>query len=172
MSLTMRPRGADDTACEHLSTSGPSRETTRERGAIGLLLMGFVAILVSVVLVGIDTTSLHLARIETLNASDAAARGAADALSDDSYYGTQDAALDPAAVDVAARDALARQVPSSRIGAWQVTTATRSGDGRQATVVVTSQVRFGVSQLVRDHLGQASITVESTARGGDARPQP
>ena len=146
------------------------RRSTGERGGIGLLLMGFVAILTSLLLVGIDTTSLYLARIETLNAADAAARGAADEFSEDGYYGGLETVLDPGAVDRAARESLARQVPSSRIEAWEVTRATPTGDGQQATVRVTSRPRFAVTGLVRGYVpGGATITVESTARGGSGQ---
>ena len=104
------------------------------------------------------------------NAADAAARGAADEFSEDGYYGDQETLLDPGAVDRAARESLARQVPSSRIEAWEVTRATPTGDGQQATVRVTSRPRFAVTGLVRGYVpGGATITVESTARGGSGQ---
>ncbi|WP_462417879.1 pilus assembly protein TadG-related protein [Kytococcus sp. Marseille-QA3725] len=144
------------------------RRRDPEEGGTALLLMGFVAILASLLLVGVDTTSLYLARIETLNATDAAARGAADAISDDAYYEQEVTVLDPAEVDRAAHRALAEQEPSSRIAAWQVVSAAPTGDRRQATVRVTSEVHFPVTDLVRGWVpGGTTITVESTARGGD-----
>lgn len=154
--------------------SGAHRSaSSRENGGIGLLLVGFVAILVSLVLLGIDTTSLYLARIETLNAADAAARDAADEISDDSYYGQQETVLDPAAVDAAARRSLARQQPSARIATWQVVSATPTDGGRSATVTVTSQVQVPVTDLVRGWIPEGTaITVESTARGAQAASQP
>lgn len=145
--------------------AGP-RHDRSEHGGMLVMLMGFVAVIVSMVMVGIDSTNVYLARIETLNVADAAARGAADALSEEGYYADVDAPLDPQQVQREARDAMERQVPSRRIEAWTLDAATPSGDGRQATVRVTSQVHFPVTDVVRAWVPHGTtVTVESTARG-------
>lgn len=154
---------ADDLATEQ----PPDRnEEAGERGSLAMLLLGFVAIALGVLLVGIDATAGQLARIETLNAADAAARDAADEVSEDAYYGGEGALLDPVGADAAARGSLAAQLPSSRIEGWQVDHTTVGPDGRSATVQVTAQVHFPVTGFVRAHaLGSHTVTVASTARG-------
>ncbi|SNC72031.1 hypothetical protein SAMN05445756_1699 [Kytococcus aerolatus] len=150
---------------------GPGADPLRddpagERGSLAVLLLGFVAIVLGLLLVGVDATAGQLARLETLNAADAAARDAADELSEESYYGTGPHRLDPAVADTRARGSLARQVPSSRVRSWQVDRTTVEADGVTATVHLSARIDFPVTGFVRAHLlGDPVIRVTSSARG-------
>ncbi|WP_083663945.1 pilus assembly protein TadG-related protein [Ornithinimicrobium sp. CNJ-824] len=111
-----------------------------EAGQVSILLVGLVAVALSVVLGVVGVTSVQLARIHLLDAADAAALDASDALDEATAYSSgvgSGVPLTSAGVAEAAQAHLASRSLPSRLTGWQVAPGTGTPDGRTAVVVLT-----------------------------------
>ena len=107
-----------------------SRRTDGERGQISLLILGFTAIALMLVVGGVDATAVQLARTRMLDAADGAALDAADALDEPGAYGQglDDAVrLTDATVQQAAAGYLAAQPRPSGVSSWGLASGTGGG---------------------------------------------
>lgn len=144
-----------------------------EAGQVSILLIGMVAVALTVVLGVVGVTSVQLGRIHLLDAADAAALDASDALDEATAYSSGVAAgvpLTSAGVVQAAQDHLASRAVPSRLTGWEVAAGTGTPDGRTAVVVLTGAARIPVvSAVLASFGGSVPITVTSTARS-DLQP--
>ena len=135
---------------------------------MSILIVGFFVIIALLVLGGIDVTAAQLTRVRLLDAADAMALDAADALDESRAYGsglTDAVSVSSATVQAAARESLqARPYPNGVI-AWGLGSGTGSPDGESAVVSVTGTARLPISGPILDALGgEVTITVTSRAR--------
>lgn len=142
--------------------------TDGEDGQITVLLVGMVAITLTVIFGVVGVTAVQLSRIHLLDAADAAALDASDALARDRVYAEglgQGLPLSDETVAQAAAAHLAARDRPPRLSAWAVAPGTGTPDGRSAVVVVTGVARIPVVSPVLEPLGGGvTITVTSTAR--------
>lgn len=142
--------------------------TGREDGAISVLLIGMVAIALTLVMGVVGVTSVQLSRIQLLDAADAAALDAADAIAEDQAYreGLGDGVpLTDTGVATAAGAHLAQRVMPSRVLSWSLVGDTGTPEGRTAVVELQGQVRIPVLSSALEQLGGGvSVTVRSSAR--------
>lgn len=144
------------------------RPVGAEDGSISVLLIGYVAVALTVILAVVSVTSIQLSRIHLLDAADAAALDASDALADEVVYGDGLGSgvpiTDATVVDAAAAHLAARERPS-RLASWQLGPGTGTPDGRTAVVVMTGTARVPIlSPVLATFGGGVSVTVTSTAR--------
>lgn len=139
-----------------------------DEGQIGVLLIGMTAICLTLVMGIVGVTSVQLSRIQLLDAADAAALDAADAISQQSAYDDGigiGVPITDADVAQAAAAHLGGRVPPPRVTEWELTGDTGTPDGRTAVVQLRGQVRIPVYSRVLEQLGgSVSITVLSRAR--------
>lgn len=139
----------------------------RERGQISMLIVFLFVIVGVLILGGIDLTCAQLARVRLLDAADAAALDAADAVDTNVvYHGgvTDTVPLSDATVRTAANNYLARRDRPSGVTAWHLAGGTGTPDGRSADVVLSGTVALPVSGIVMDWLGKSvTITVAAHA---------
>jgi hypothetical protein len=139
-----------------------------EDGQISVLLIGMVAIGLTLVMGVVGVTSVQLSRIQLMDAADAAALAAADAVAEDVLYRDGLGAgvpLTDADVQAAASRHLAARSRPPRVTSWSLTGDTGTPDGRTAVVQLTGQARIPVVSAAIEHLGGGvTITVRSTAR--------
>lgn len=139
-------------------------------GQIALLVLVYTLICLSFVAVAVNATAVHLARTQLLDAADAAALDAADAIDERSVYGSGVGSGDSLTVSSSAvRDQAAQYLtaydPPSRIDRVEIARGTGTGDATSATVVLTGVVRLPVAaSVVAAWNGGIRITVTSTAR--------
>lgn len=149
-------------------SSDPAGLVSGEEGQISILLVGMVAVVLTIVMGIVGVTSVQLSRIHLLDAADAAALDASDALARERVYaeGLGDGVpLTDASVAEAAVTHLASRERPSRVSAWSVAPGTGTPDGRTAVVVVTGVARIPVVSPVLAALGGGvTVTVRSTAR--------
>ncbi|MGB3186245.1 MAG: pilus assembly protein TadG-related protein [Ornithinimicrobium sp.] len=139
-----------------------------EDGQIGILLIGMMSIALTLILGVMAVTSIQLSRIQLLDAADAAALDAADAVSEEVVYGggVDDGVplTDQGVIEAAGQHLAGRQRPS-RVLAWSLLPGSGSSDGRTAVVRLQGQAAIPViSTLMSTFGGSVSITVESSAR--------
>ena len=152
------------------STRGPGRwrSTTQDDGQILLLALGYTLIAFALVAVAVDATAVHLARTQLLDAADAAALDAADAVDPASVYAGglgRDVPLSDAAVRDQAATYLSTYQAPSRLSGIGLTGATGSPDGATAVVELTGTVRLPIAApVVAAFAGGISVTVRSSAR--------
>lgn len=149
-------------------SSGSNSLGTADRGQISVLLVGLVAIVLTLVLGVVGVTSIQLSRIHLLDAADAAALGASDALAEDQVYdrGLGDGIVidDHLVVESAAGHLAARTMPS-RVASWRLGPGTGTPDGRTAVVEVVGTARIPlISSVLRAFGDGVTITVVSRAR--------
>lgn len=142
--------------------------TVGDEGQISILLVGLVAVALTVIFGVVGVTSVQLARIHLLDAADAAALDASDALARDRVYaeglGEGVPLSDRTVMDAASTHLASRERPA-RLSGWAVGSGTGTPDGRTAVVVVTGVARIPVVSPVLEPLGGGvTITVTSTAR--------
>ena len=135
---------------------------------MSILLIGMVAITLTVVVGVVGVTSVQLSRIQLLDAADAAALDASDALAEAEVYaaglGSGPPLRDSTVVAAAAAHLEGRRMPS-RVSSWAVGSGTGTPDGRTAVVTLTGQADVPVvSPVLGAFGGGVSITVTSTAR--------
>ena len=149
-----------------LSRRPPALRDT-DSGQISVLLVGLVAVTLSIVLGIVGATSVQLGRIHLLDAADAAALDASDALAEQRAYAEGLAAgvpvTDATGTQAATEHLAARSLPG-RLSGWAVSSA-GTPDGRTAVVTVTGTARIPVVTPVLSAFGGGvDITVTSTAR--------
>ena len=136
---------------------GPRAEIDPESGQISILLIGMLAVALTIVFAVVGVTSVQLSRIHLLDAADAAALDASDALVEQRAYGegigaglplTDDSVLEAAGAYLAARP-----LPG-RVSAWSLGPGTGSPDGRTAVVVGAG----AMGGLAVAHLGRGGIS--------------
>jgi len=137
-------------------------------GQVSILLIGMMATALTLILGVVAATSVQLSRIQLLDAADAAALDAADAVAEERVYGE---GLDdgvPVTTDTvvtAAGEHLARRERPSRVAAWTLLPGTGSPDGRTAVVRLQGQAAVPViGRALAVFAGPITITVESRAR--------
>src|SRR3954467_14729004 len=139
-----------------------------EDGQIMLLALGHTLVGLALVAVAVAATAVPLARTQLLDAADAAALDAADAVDQASIYAGglgQDVPLSDAAVRDQAATYLSTYQAPSRLSGIGLTGATGSPDGAVAVVELTGTVRLPIaSPVVAAFAGGMSVTVRSTAR--------
>ncbi|GAA4357885.1 pilus assembly protein TadG-related protein [Angustibacter luteus] len=150
-----------------------------DSGQLSLLILGYLVVALALVVVVVDATAVHLARTQLLDAADAAALDAADAVDEGGVYGGSGVGggeggdqirLTDAAVRRQVRDYLAGYPPPRRLTELTVARGTGATDGASATVVLTGDVRLPIGGWVVAGLSDGiSVTVRSTAT---ARLQP
>jgi hypothetical protein len=132
---------------------------------VHILGCALVAVLLIVGTVGV--TSVELSRMRLLDAADAAALDAADAL-DDAAYDTgvgHSVPVSDASVRRAARAYLTAEPRPTRIRTWSVAAGTGTPDGRTAVVRLSAEVEVPlVGGVLRSLGGPITLTVESRAR--------
>lgn len=140
----------------------------RDGGQISVLLIGMVAVTLSIIVAVVGVTAVQLGRVQLLDAADAAALDASDALAREQLY---DGGLGPglpvsdATVVEAAASHLDRRPRPSRVSAWTIAEGTGSPDGRTAVVALTGTAEIPMlSPLLGAFGGGVSITVRSSAR--------
>lgn len=145
----------------------PALRPRADDGSVSLLVLGYTLICLALVAVVVDATAVHLARTQLLDAADAAALAAADAIDERSVYrdGVGDQLpVAPAAVRDEALAYLAAYDPPSRIDRLRLAGATGSADGT-ATVTLAGRVRLPVAaSVVAAYGGGITVSVTSTAR--------
>jgi hypothetical protein len=137
-------------------------------GQILLLALGYALLAFALVAVAVDATAVHLARTQLLDAADAAALDAADAVDPaDVYAGGlgSDVPLTAEGVRGQARTYLASYDPPSRLRGIQLLDGTGSPDGATAVVELSGTVRLPIAApVVASFAGGITVTVRSTAR--------
>lgn len=138
-----------------------------EAGQISILLIGMVTVTLMIVLGVVGVTSVQLSRIHLLDAADAAALDASDALAEQQAYAEGVGGGLPvtdATVTEAATAYLASRPMPSRISGWSVAGA-GAPDGRTAVVTVSGTARIPVvTPVLAAFGGGVEIAVTSTAR--------
>jgi hypothetical protein len=142
-----------------------------ERGQISLLIIGFTIVALMLIIGGVDVTAVHLARARLLDAADAAALDASDALDNGSAYqgGLRQSAVSITddSVRRSASEYLAVEPLPHGISSWSLTDGTGSPDGQMAVILLrgTADIPIGAS-VVAAFGGSVNIMVESRARSG------
>ena len=142
----------------------------RERGQISLLILGFTAIALMLIIGAVDVTAVQMARARLLDAADGAALDASDALDDRSAYegGLRSTiAITDGSVRQSAAKYLAVQPRPHGISSWVLTDDTGSPDGQTAVIGLRGAVDIPIAASVLAALGgTVDITVQSRARSG------
>jgi Flp pilus assembly protein TadG len=146
-----------------------ARASTRgEEGQIGILILGLFSLVLVLILGAVDVTAAQLARMRLLDAADAAALDAADALDERVAYETgmlDTLALTDGSVAEAAASHLARVPRPPGITGWSVVPQTGTTDGATAVVTVQGTATLPMSGWILQSLGgSVTITVTSRAR--------
>ena len=141
---------------------------SQDRGSMSLLMLGLVTVVLTTVLAIVGVTSVQLSRIHLLDAADAAALDASDALVEEQLYregvGTG-VPVDDSTVIAAASAALASRPLPPRVVSWELGPGTGTPDGRTAVVELSGTATIPLlSQVLRRFGGGVSITVTSQAR--------
>lgn len=140
----------------------------QDEGQISILLIGMVAITLTIIFGVIGVTSVQLSRIQLLDAADAAALDASDALSREQVYAEGLGAGVPVSdetVAAAVSDHLAARERPTRLTTWTVGEGTGTPDGRTAVVVLSGTASIPVvSAVLASFGGGVDLTVTSTAR--------
>lgn len=148
-----------------LRRPGPRR---RDRGQISILILGLFGIVVVLIIGGIDVTAAQIARTRLLDAADAAALDAADALDEPGAYGNgigSSVTVSSATVQEAAASNLASRPRPSGITSWTTTAGTGTTDGQTAVVVVQGVADLPLTGGLLSSLGgSVTITVQARAR--------
>lgn len=150
---------------------GPVRRLARrsrdDDGRITLLILGLTVIAMTLIVGGLAVTSVHISRMQLLDAADTAALDAVDDGSGGIHDGGVGESLpvDDATVQRSAEQTLAgRELPHG-MESWQVAEGTGSPDGETAVVRLTGEADLPlVGGLLRELGGSVTIGVESRAR--------
>ncbi len=143
---------------------GPGR---RDRGQISVLILGLFGIVLVLIVGGVDVTAAQIARTRLLDAADASALDAADALDAATTYGQgvgPSLAVSSATVQESAARYLASRDAPSGISAWQTAAGTGTSDGHTAVVVLQGVADLPLTGRVLAALGgSVTITVKASA---------
>lgn len=142
---------------------------TGDEGQISLLVLVYTLIAFCLVAVVVDATAVHLARTQLLDAADAAALDAADALDGSGVYATglggQRIPLTDDAVRHQTERYLSAYTAPSRLDQIGLQPGTGTPDGVSATVELRGRVRLPIAAaVVASFSGGITVTVQSTAR--------
>ena len=139
-----------------------------ESGQISILVVGMVAVTLTIIFSIVAVTSVQLSRIHLLDAADAAALDASDALAEEVVYTRgvgSGVPLTSTTVVEAAQAHLASRERPPRLSDWAVGPGTGTPDGRTAVVVMTGTARLPVVTPVLAAFGAGvRITVTSSGR--------
>lgn len=142
--------------------------TAGDEGQVTLLVLAYTMISLSLVAVAVDASAVHLARTQLLDAADAAALDAADALDEGTLYSrgvADDLPVTDAAVRAQASSYLSSYDVPSRVDRVELGAGTGSTDGASATVELRGRVRLPIAaSVVAGWNGGVIVTVRSTAR--------
>lgn len=145
-----------------------SRLRHGEDGQVTLLVLVYTLISLSFVAVAVDATAVHLARTQLLDAADAAALDAADAVDEASVYAGgvgSDLPLTDASVRAQAVGYLSAYDAPARLSRVELGEGTGSPDGASATVQLRARVRLPIAaSVLAAWRGGITVTVSSTAR--------
>jgi hypothetical protein len=141
-----------------------------ESGQISLLVIGFTMLVLLLIVGGVDVTAANLARTRLLDAADAAALDASDAVDIGSAYrgGLKTAvSITDRSVRQSAAEYLAVEPRPHGISSWALSEGTGSPDGQTSVVRLqgTADIPIGAS-IFSAFGGSVKITVESRARSG------
>lgn len=148
------------------------RVTDAERGSITLLIIGFTAIAIGLIIAGIDVSKVFLAERALSSAADAAAVDAAQGVDTGRIYDGPDLTcgeslpLDPNRAAAMARDSIAERSPDLARSFKQLDPAGITVDGRTVTVAMRGEVKVPFGRLL-EWLGITSdggaVTVREAA---------
>jgi uncharacterized membrane protein len=145
-----------------------ARGQADDDGQILLLALGYTLLAFTLVAVAVDATAVHLARTQLLDAADAAALDAADAVNAADVYSSglsEDVPLTGRGVRAQALTYLASYEPPSRLGTVLLLPGTGSPDGATAVVELAGTVRLPIAApVVSSFAGGITVSVRSTAR--------
>ena len=148
--------------------TGPRCGQRTESGQISVLILGIVVLAMLLIVGAVDVTAAQLARIRLVDAADAAALDAADALDEATAYqrGISDAVVvSSATVQEAAAAYLAGRPTPDGVRAWGLAPGTGALDGITAVVVLEANVELPMTGGLLSALGQSvSVHVEARAR--------
>ena len=144
------------------------RDRDRDRGQVSVLILGIFGIVLLLIVGGIDVTATQIARTRLLDAADAAALDAADALDAPGAYaggfGPSVTVSSATVQDTAARNLALRPRPSG-ISSWTTAAGTGTTDGQTAVVVLQGVADLPLTDGILSALGgSVTITVEARAR--------
>lgn len=146
------------------------RRVQPEGGQISLLILGFTVIALMLIVGGVDVTAVQLARTRLLDAADAAALDAADALDNGSAYdqGLRLAIpITDGSVLQSATQYLAVEPLPHGISSWVLTDGTGSPDGQTAVIRLRGAVDIPIAgSVLASFGGSVTVTVQSRARSG------
>lgn len=140
----------------------------RDRGQISVLIIGLFGVCLLLILGGVDVTAAQIARTRLLDAADAAALDAADAIDEQAAY-TAGIGLSVRVSTATVQEAAVRNISTRPkpvgISSWETASGTGSPDGRTAVVVLEGEATLPFTGGVLAALGgSVTITVEGRAR--------
>lgn len=144
------------------------RHRRAESGQVSVLILGMVILAVLLIVGGVDVTAAQLARVRLVDAADAAALDAADALDEAAAYrdGLSDAVVVSSATvrDAAAAYLAVRPKPEG-VRAWGVAPGTGAVNGDTAVVALEATVDLPMTGGLLAALGKSiTVHVEAKAR--------
>ncbi|MDQ2757180.1 MAG: pilus assembly protein TadG-related protein [Actinomycetota bacterium] len=144
------------------------RRSRRDGGQMTILVLGLVVVALVVILGGIDATSAQIARTRLLDAADAVALDAADAIDEQSAY-TQgigsSVTVSSETVLASAQRGLDTRPRPTGVSGWRLAPGSGSPDGRSAVVVLEADADLPFTSGVLSALGSSvTITVVGRAR--------
>ncbi|MEO3938376.1 pilus assembly protein TadG-related protein [Dermatophilaceae bacterium Soc4.6] len=133
-----------------------------------ILILGLIVVALVVILGGIDATAAQIARTRLLDAADAVALDAADAIDEPGAY-TQgigaSVTVSTQTVVASAQQGLAGRPRPTGVSAWRLGPGSGSPDGRTAVVVLEGDADLPFASGVLSALGSSvTITVVGRAR--------
>lgn len=144
------------------------RGQRRDSGQVSILIFGLMAIVLVLVIGGVDVTAAQIARTRLLDASDAAALDAANALDEAAAYNGgigSSIVVSNATVENAAAANIASRPRPDGITSWGTAAGTGTTDGHTAVVVLQGVADLPMTGGLLAALGSSvTITVESRAR--------
>ncbi len=139
-----------------------------ESGQLSVLILGMVVLAMLLIVGGVDVTAAQLARVRLVDAADAAALDAADALDEATAYrsGLSDAVVvSSASVRGAAAAYLAMRPKPEGVRAWGVAAGTGAVNGDTAVVALDATVELPMTGGLLAALGKSiTVHVEAKAR--------
>ena len=139
-----------------------------ESGQLSVLILGMVVLAMLLIVGGVDVTAAQLARVRLVDAADAAALDAADALDEATAYrsGLSDAVVvSSASVREAAAAYLAVRPKPEGVRAWGVAPGTGAVNGDTAVVALDATVELPMTGGLLAALGKSiTVHVEAKAR--------
>jgi hypothetical protein len=140
----------------------------RDEGQISVLILGLFGIVLVLIVGGVDVTAAQIARTRLLDAADAAALDAADALDEPGAYGSglgSSVTVSSSTVQEAAANNLAARPRPAGISSWTTAPGTGTTDGQTAVVVLRGTADLPLTGGLLSSLGgSVTITVQARAR--------